>query len=65
MTEGFALHEILTDDQDRPVDYRFLALNPAFERLTGLTAAGVLNKTVREVLPGIEPSWIENYGRVA
>ena len=37
MTEGFALHEIVTDEADRPVDYRFIDLNPAFERLTGLT----------------------------
>jgi PAS domain-containing protein len=36
MTEGFALHEIVTDEQGRPVDYRFLNVNPAFERLTGL-----------------------------
>ena len=36
MTEGFALHEIITDEQGRPCDYRFLEVNPAFERLTGL-----------------------------
>ena len=38
MTEGFALHEIICDDQGRPCDYRFLQVNPAFERLTGLKA---------------------------
>ncbi|MEW5723100.1 MAG: PAS domain S-box protein, partial [Thermodesulfobacteriota bacterium] len=55
----------ICDDEGRPRDYRFLAVNPAFERLTGLKAADVVGKTVREVLPGIEPYWIETYGRVA
>ena len=32
MTEGFAIHEIICDDQGRPRDYRFLQVNPAFER---------------------------------
>ncbi len=36
MTEGFALHEIICDANKNPCDYRFLDVNPAFERLTGL-----------------------------
>ena len=48
-----------------PCDYRFLAVNPAFERMTGLRAEAVVGKTVREVLPNTEPHWIETYGRVA
>jgi PAS domain S-box-containing protein len=65
MLDGFALHEIICDAQGKPVDYRFLDVNPAFERLTGLTAATVLGKTVLEVLPATEPYWVETYGRVA
>ena len=65
MTEGFALHEIITDAAGRPVDYIFLDVNPAFERLTGLRRSGVVGRHVREVLPDIEPYWIEAYGRVA
>jgi PAS domain S-box-containing protein len=65
MTEGFALHEIVTDAQGRPCDYRFLDVNPAFERLTGLRRDDLLGRRVLEVLPGTEPHWIENYGRVA
>ena len=65
MTEGFALHEIITDDAGRPCDYRFIDINPAFERMTGLDRAGVLGRLVREVLKDIESFWIEIYGRVA
>lgn len=65
MTEGFALHEIITDTDGKPCDYRFLQINPAFERFTGMSRVAVVGKKVREVMPNIEPYWIETYGRVA
>lgn len=65
MLNGFALHEILLDENDNPKDYRFIAVNPAFEKLTGLSADAILGKTVLEVLPKTEPYWIETYGKVA
>jgi PAS domain S-box-containing protein len=65
MLNGFAVHEIICDADGKAVDYRFLEVNPAFEQMTGLKAADVLGKTVREVLPGIDAVWIETYGRVA
>jgi PAS domain S-box-containing protein len=65
MLDGFAVHEIICNEAGQPVDYRFLAVNPAFERLTGLTAGAVVGRTAREVLPGLESEWVESYGRVA
>jgi PAS domain S-box-containing protein len=65
MTEGFALHEMVYDADGKPVDYRFLVVNPAFEELTGLKSEQIIGKTVREVIPGIEESWIRRYGEVA
>jgi PAS domain S-box-containing protein len=65
MLDGFALHEIVCDASGKPVDYRFLTFNPAFERMTGLTAQDTLGKTVLEVMPGTEQHWIETYGNVA
>ena len=65
MTEGFALHEIITDADGRPSDYRFLEINPAFEQLTCLSREAVVGKTVRGVIPSVEAYWIDTYGRVA
>ncbi|MCP4660065.1 MAG: PAS domain S-box protein [bacterium] len=65
MLNGFALHEIICGADGKPCDYRFLQVNPAFERLTGLNAEDVVDQTVRDVLPGIEQHWIEFYGKVA
>ncbi|PKM46439.1 MAG: hypothetical protein CVV05_01820 [Gammaproteobacteria bacterium HGW-Gammaproteobacteria-1] len=65
MCEGFALHEIITDDTGSPCDYRFLDLNPAFEQMTGLRRDDLVGRRVLEVLPGLEPEWVEIYGAVA
>jgi PAS domain S-box-containing protein len=65
MLEGFALHEIICDEAGRPADYRYLAANPAFERLTGLKTANLIGKTILEVQPDIERKWIEIFGKVA
>lgn len=65
MTEGFALHEIITDAQDIPCDYRFLEINPAYEQITGLTRERCLGRTILQVLPDIDRHWIADFGKVA
>lgn len=61
--EGFCLCEMIVDAQGRPADYRFLEVNPQFERMTGLV--GAVGRTALELVPGLERHWIETYGRVA
>ena len=64
--EGFALHRIILDAAGTPVDYTFLAVNPAFERITGLAADRLIGRTVTEVLPDIrKDDVIARYGAVA
>ncbi len=65
MAEGFAVHEIITDENGQPCDYRFLDVNASFERLTGLKRSDTLGRRLREILPNAESYWIENYGKVA
>jgi PAS domain S-box-containing protein len=65
MLNGFAICEIICDGAGRPVDYRFLEVNPAFERNTGLKSTDVAGRTVLELLPETEDYWIERYGKVA
>jgi len=65
MISGVALHEIICDEKGKPIDYRFLNINSAFENMTGLKREALIGKTVLEVLPETEPFWIESYGRVA
>lgn len=65
MTEGFAVHEIICDKEGVPVDYRFLDINPAFEKLTGLKREKVVGKLKSEVLPNDTVDWAKIYGIVA
>ncbi len=65
MLDGYALHEMIYDDEGAPVDYRFLEVNPAFERLTGLNADDLVGRTLNEALPGSEQYWIDTYGKIA
>lgn len=62
MSEGFVLHEIITDETGQPCDFRFLEMNPACERLTGLSRANTIGKCITEFVT--EKQWIERYGRV-
>ncbi|MEI8131972.1 MAG: PAS domain S-box protein [Leptolinea sp.] len=65
MAEGFALHEIIVDENGAPIDYRFLDVNPAFEKQTGLKKEDIIGRTVKDVLPLTEDYWIQSYGQVA
>jgi len=68
MNSGFAYHEVLVDDDNKPINYRFIEANSQFEKLTGLKVSDIIGKTVTEVLPGIEndaADWIGKYGNVA
>lgn len=65
MLDGYALHEIICDENGKPVDYQFLEANPAFERMTGLKRDDIVGERVLKILPDLEPSWIEIYGKVA
>jgi PAS domain S-box-containing protein len=61
--EGFCLIEMIFDDAGAPRDYRFIEVNPAFIRHTGLAA--VEGRTVREFVPDLEDHWFQAYGKVA
>ncbi|WP_293127515.1 PAS domain-containing protein [Microcoleus sp. bin38.metabat.b11b12b14.051] len=63
LDEGFCVIEMLFDDNQKPIDYRFLEVNPAFERQTGLVEAA--GKTALQLVPELEDFWFEMYGKVA
>ena len=63
MDEGFCVIEMIFDDEQNAVDYRFLEVNGAFEKQTGLS--DVQGELVSNIVPDIEKSWLEIYGKVA
>ncbi len=63
---GFALCEIITDNNGKPVDFQYLEINKTFENFTGLKREEVLNRKVTDVLPYSEVAEIiKIYGNVA
>lgn len=64
MSEGFGLHELLYDEDGKAIDYRFLDVNPAFEKLTGLIREQVVGRTHNECVPQDNPIWLERFSEV-
>jgi PAS domain S-box-containing protein len=63
MDAGFCILELKFDAAGHPQDYRFVEINPAFERQTGL--ADALGRWAREMAPTLEQHWFDIYGQVA
>ena len=61
--EGFCLIEVRCDDAAQPIDYRFLEVNPAFEKQTGLVDAA--GSWMRDLVPEHEQHWFDIYAKVA
>jgi PAS domain S-box-containing protein len=64
MEEGYVVAEAIRDKSGKMIDYRFLQVNPAFEKLTGLDSHQTLGKTAREILPGLDQKRFEIYQNV-
>jgi signal transduction histidine kinase/ActR/RegA family two-component response regulator len=62
MDEGYCIIEVIFDERDKPVDWRYLKVNPAFAKLTGLSDA--VGKRMRELAPDHEACWFETFGQV-
>jgi PAS domain S-box-containing protein len=65
MHAGLAHCRMIYEDE-KPADFIYLSVNPAFSQITGLN--GVVGKRVTEVIPGIKalhPELFEIYGKVA
>ena len=68
MLEAFALHKIIINEKEEPIDYIFVEVNKTFEQQTGLNRNDIIDKKVTEVLPGTEndpADWIGKFGKVA
>jgi PAS domain S-box-containing protein len=63
MDEGYCVVEMIFDEESNPIDYRFLEVNPVFERQTGIKNAR--GRLMREIVPEHEQHWFDIFGRIA
>jgi PAS domain S-box-containing protein len=61
--QGFCVIEVLFDDADHALDFRFLEVNRVFEQQTGI--ANATGRWIREILPALEEHWFQTYGQIA
>ena len=60
--EGFTEVKVVMSAEGRAVDWRYLTVNAAFARLTGLQdLTGML---ISDLMPDLEPEWAERYALV-
>jgi PAS domain S-box-containing protein len=65
MNDAFALHQIILDENGKPVDYQFLDANPVFLKRLGMKSEDLLDHRALELFPQTERAWIEMFGKVA
>ena len=65
MCNGFVLSKIVFDEHGKPIDCRFIEVNPAFADITGLKSNEIVGKTVTDVFPGTQSFWVDQCGEIA
>lgn len=68
LNEGFMHAKIITDDKQQPIDWEYIDVNPAFEKIIGLSPKDVIGKRILDIAPHIKTdpnNWIEKYGHTA
>jgi PAS domain S-box-containing protein len=64
MVQGYAECELIRDREGNAVDYRFIQVNPAFERLIGIPASRATGRTGQDIFPGSEKWWPRTFDRI-
>ena len=66
MTEGFVVGEIIVNDSGKPTDFRYVEINNAWTKMTGISQKDAVGRTMKELFPGISAeNLIDNFNKVA
>ncbi|MGA7720145.1 MAG: PAS domain S-box protein [Ignavibacteriaceae bacterium] len=64
INEGVALHELVYDSYNHPVNYRIIEVNPQFEKILGINRAEVLGKLATHAYKTNQAPYFEIYNNV-
>ena len=64
MTNGFSLHEVITDENGEPIDFKYLLVNKAYEKTMNVNIDQLIGKTMKELNPKADETMIKNYCKV-
>lgn len=65
LAEGVALHDLVTDQNGKVIDYRILDVNPAFQSHTGLERTTAPGRLGTEIYGTEVPPYLEVFSQVA
>jgi len=65
MNEGFYLAELVFNESGKPIDWKFIDVNPAHSKIIGLKRDDVIGHTIHELYPTLEKEWFEVTSEVA
>jgi len=61
MREGVAVRELILDADGKPWDYRYLEINPAYEKMSEYTREQLIGRTWRELIRSKTVAWPKEY----
>jgi len=64
MACGFALHQLVCDDDGKPVDYITREVNREYERLLNVKKENVIGKRAYETTPNLDKEWLNIFSQV-
>src|SRR5690606_31523151 len=62
INQGFCIIEVIWNKAGKPIDYRFIEANPAFQKQTGISNCE--GKTIKKIWPKHEKHWFDIYGEI-
>ncbi|PVE57746.1 PAS domain S-box protein [Arthrobacter sp. TPD3018] len=64
LEEGFILAKVVRDADGRIFDWRYEEVNDAWYDLVGIERGTAIGKTIRDLFPGIEDVWVNEFAEV-
>ncbi|PKM76228.1 MAG: hypothetical protein CVU90_13355 [Firmicutes bacterium HGW-Firmicutes-15] len=64
MQEGFVLWETVYNSAGEPDDYRFLNVNPAFEKIMQVKKREIIGRLLSQTSLGFESYWLDSFAQV-
>nr|WP_137827758.1 HWE histidine kinase domain-containing protein [Methylobacterium sp. L1A1] len=64
LREGFIIGEVVRDERGRINDWRYIEVNRAWSELVGIAPEQAIGRTIRQVIPGIEDAWVNEFAQV-
>lgn len=64
LREGIIVGKVVRNDQGEIIDWLYVEVNDAWGDLVGMDPKAVVGRTVRDVIPGIEDEWVNEFAQV-